>query len=401
MAEDRHRRRVAVELNALHWSGVLGDALEGATIGVGTPIHDLGGEVLFERLPLIQGDDVVGHADAALHSAMGTILLQVSPDGPWNEAELVQRARQAADEIVPGGVPPDATVRFVAYSHPKVAIQFLLGDQEVAMLDVASLRPVPPATDRPPSEPPSHHDRWSLLDELPDDHQAARQAAHESRVASNEAIPGREQLNVDLISRAQYAPIAGPGPGTGGGTAGPAPPTGDQRLLHYSPDATSHSTCFEKVTQETSEWCVAASMQMLLGFYRFGYLQERIATDLGLGTKAAPVALPNTQWGFVVNELSVLTAAILQATQVDLDFTDPQAAWQLYRTEVQANRPAISFVWGHSRTVAGYFDQNVTGLGYKGLVVYDPYPATGSGPTYEDIMYASYICAFTATLQLV
>ena len=35
MADDSHRIRVAVELNALHSTGVFGDALEGTSIGPG------------------------------------------------------------------------------------------------------------------------------------------------------------------------------------------------------------------------------------------------------------------------------------------------------------------------------------------------------------------------------
>ena len=55
MPDDEHRLRVALELNALHASAAIGDALEGARIGSGTPIYDLNGELLYERIPLSGG----------------------------------------------------------------------------------------------------------------------------------------------------------------------------------------------------------------------------------------------------------------------------------------------------------------------------------------------------------
>jgi hypothetical protein len=162
----------------------------------------------------------------------------------------------------------------------------------------------------------------------------------------------------------------------------------------------SHATCYEKDVQETDEWCVAASVQMLLEFYRYTYPQERIATDLGLGTRTAPTALPAGKWGDVVTRIEALSSNALQATRTDLDFTLPMVAWQLYRAEIQANRPAISFVSGHSRTIAGYLEETVAGLTYNWLTVYDPYGPTGAGPSPENITYAMYVCAFTAQLIL-
>lgn len=417
MADDPHRRRVAVELNALHWSGALGDVLEGARIGTGTPIYDLNGELLFERLPL-NGPGVDGFADVALHPAMGTVLMTVSPATPWDEASLEQDARQAADRVLaPDGLPGDANARFVAYSLPKLAVQFRADDHELAMLELWSWEPVPAQRRRDPTEPPSHFERWSYLDELPADVLAAKRAFHEDRVAANGRLVNRERLEVDLIARDQFAPIAeasgsasdsgtaggepGPTADSGGGGAGPAPTASDQRSLHFSMRPVSHAMCYENVKQETPKWCVAASMQMLLDFYRYGYDQDRLATDLGLGTKAAPVALPNGQEDRVVQAIDAISSKALGAAKVALDWTMPLATWQVFRNEILCNRPAISFVWGHSRTVAGFTDQAAANLGFKGLVVYDPLGPTGAGFSLEDVAYQLYTFAFTAKLRLV
>jgi hypothetical protein len=429
MAEDPHRRRVAVELNALHWTGALEGVLEGARIGAGTMVYDLNGTPLFERLPLT-ADGLEGHADVALHPGMGTVLMAVRPETPWNEANLLEEARVAAKEVLgPDGLPPEATERFVAYSHPKLAVQFLLGDEELVMLELWTWRPVPPRRDRDPADLPSHFERWSYLDEIPAETLAAKQLSHESRVAANEALPGRERLDVNLVARDQFAPIAGgggPGSDTGtggvgggggaqagpppaGGQAGPlpaggqagAPPAGDQRNLHYSTRAISHATCYEALGQETAEWCVAASVQMLLGFYRYEYPQDRIATTLGLGTVAVPNALPNGQEDKVVATIESMSSTALQAVKTPLAGLAPKDTWDRFKAEILANRPAISFIHGHSRTVAGYTDQGVPGLVFKGLVVYDPYGPSGVGAiTLEDIAFPIYTFAFTAQPQL-
>src|SRR5437868_2364691 len=73
--------------------------------------------------------------------------------------------------------------------------------------------------------------------------------------------------------------------------------------LHYSDRAADHHTCYELRSQETNVWCVGASTQMLLDFYRYNYTQDRIATQLGLGTKASPNGLPYARVGDVVTAI--------------------------------------------------------------------------------------------------
>ena len=47
----------------------------------------------------------------------------------------------------------------------------------------------------------------------------------------------------------------------------------DTRELHYSTNNADHHPCYELRGQQTSVWCVAASVQMVLDFYRYNYLQ--------------------------------------------------------------------------------------------------------------------------------
>ena len=120
-------------------------------------------------------------------------------------------------------------------------------------------------------------------------------------------------------------------------------------------------------------WCVAASTQMLLAFYRYQYTQDRIATALGLGTRANPNGLPYARVGDVVTQLQALSSNALTATMA----TNP--AFTFFRNEIQANRPLISFIPGHSRSVAGFIQYTLSPVGmtpFRGLLVYDPWPPT-------------------------
>ena len=117
---------------------------------------------------------------------------------------------------------------------------------------------------------------------------------------------------------------------------------------------------------------------MLLDFYRYNYTQDRIATQLGLGTKASPNGLPYARVGDVVTAIEAFSSNALDATMI----TNP--AFTDFTGEIDANRPMISFIPGHSRTVAGYIQYILAPLGqtpFRGLLVYDPWPPYGATTT--------------------
>lgn len=213
MADDEHRVRVALELNALHATGAFGDMLEGAQIGSGTPIFDLNGTQLYERIPLT-GESLTGYADIATNAAMGAVLMGFSLEHKWDEASLLRQARRAfRKQQGSSSQEPDGT-RFVAYSYPKLAVQFLSGDSELALLELGSWRPVPPARERAPNEMPSSFERWSYLDNHPYPEQLnVKRQTFEARLREIEAIPGRRRLALDRIARAEFANLVDAGRG--------------------------------------------------------------------------------------------------------------------------------------------------------------------------------------------
>jgi hypothetical protein len=83
--------------------------------------------------------------------------------------------------------------------------------------------------------------------------------------------------------------------------------------------------------------------------------------------------------------------------------TDP--GWAVFHDEIEANRPVISFIPGHSRTVAGYYSSGPSIADmppFRGLLVYDPWPPDAGAITqWENFDAQTYQYAYTAQVPLV
>jgi hypothetical protein len=378
--------RIAVlELSAMLTAGVLGADYEKAKVDrKGTPVHDLSGPVLFQRLSIARGKVSSGHVDVAVDEAFGEPLLGTSMGQPWDADVLVEQGTAAARKVERKLKFDD--VRFVAYSFPKIALQFLLEEREVLMLELHTWMPVPPRNANQRSDvPPGNFERFSLLDSLTDAERKSRTAAFRKRVRAWQSGKTGGLKVSSVISAAALASVNF------------KIRLINQRELHDSPLDTDHSPCYELRGQQTNVWCVAASTQMLLDFYRYTYDQVRIATELNLGTLAAPTGLPYANDGDVVTVIEHLSSNSLDATMVSTP------AFSLYVGEINANRPMISFIPGHSRSVAGYTQSlwSIAG-GFTGLLVYDPWPpTTGVITRWENFNTQTYRRAFTAVLKQV
>lgn len=386
--DDKNRQLAAwIELSHLRALNVLPESFEKARIAVdaGTPIHDVNGEVLFLRVPIERPREPLGFADVAVHPAMGEALLATSIGAKWDAAALGEAGRKAARAL---GVKDAerASLRFVAYSFPKIALQFLVKDTEVALLELFTWVPVPPAKREANVEPPSNFERWSFLDEMPDDERADRVKRFDDRLRRwrdyfrtpprLELIDSRRLIDLLELTR---------------------PLLFSTRELHFSRRNTDHVTCYELRGQETNVWCVAASVQMVLDFYRYEYTQVRLASELGLGTLTNPNGLPYSRDGDVVTVLEAMTLNALDASM------NTSPTFSEFVSEINANRPLISFVPGHSRTVAGYLRSFLSIVGaapFRGLLVYDPWPPNAGVITrWENFNATTYRRTFTAVLR--
>ncbi len=371
-----------VELSHLRAIEVLPESFEGARIGsdVATPVYDVNGEMLFLRTPLQKGRTLRGYADIAVNPVFGEPLLAVSTGVPWDERGLVNSGGRVAQEL---GI--DATdVRFVAYSFPKIALQFLRNDDEIAMLELYTWIPVPRSERGRQYEPPSNFERWSFVDEMPDDVRLERIELFRRRMETWQGAFGGDQIDYTVVNSKVLIDLAKIERFV----------LWRSRELHYSTRNTDHFTCYELRGQETNVWCVAASVQMLLDFYRYEYSQVRLAQELGLGTLANPTGLPYSQDQLVVTVLEKMTCQSLDAAM------NPSPYFSEFESEIDANRPLISFIPSHSRTVAGYTHSFLALLGqapFRGLLVYDPWPPNAGVITrWENFNTSSYRRTFTA-----
>lgn len=385
LSRDQVKHLAGLELNALRAARVLpAEVFEGARVRTaGTEVYDLNGELLFHRVPVTRGQARVGYADVAAHPALGAPLLAATQGLDWNEDAIRKQAARAA-RARRKGLRYDR-MRFVAYSYPKVGVQFLRGAEEVLLLEYGTWAVVgrPRPEPRKPLEP-SNFERWSLLDELPERRKRVNMRAFARRVRAWERLKLRRfdpaVLASDRFLRLVRFPLI------------------DTRELHYSTRNTDHATCYEVRGQQTNVWCVGASVQMLLDFYRYEYTQVRLAQELGLGTLSNPNGLPYARVGDVVTVIENLTSNALDVTMI----TNP--GWSVFRNEILANRPLISFIPGHSRTVAGYTRSLLipAPLGFRGLLVYDPWPPNAGVITrWENFDTQTYQYAYTAVVTLV
>ena len=384
-----YRKIAGAELNLLRFLGVLPETFEGLRVAAaGTPVYDLNGEELFRRIPLSrQRQETPAFVDIAVHPAVGGPLVAVSQGIVWDEKAFLEAAQLAARKRK---VKPYDTMRFVAYSFPKVAVQFLANGQEVLMLELLTWIPVPPRRERVKDEPPSNFERWSFLEETPRATLRRRAKSFEERVAQWETVLSQRDVRLDVLSAVRFADFVGP--------LEPISFT-ESRELHYSKRNSDHVPCYELRGQETNVWCVGASVQMVLDFYRYEYTQVRLAQELGLGTLANPNGLPYSAIGLVVTVLENMTSNALNANM------NTSPTFNEFRSEILANRPLISFIPGHSRTVAGYTRQNIVLWGmtpFRGLLVYDPWPPNvGVITRWENFDTQSYFATYRAQVTLV
>lgn len=383
-------RLAGLELNAINLTGTLPDIENTRLSSAGTPVYDTNGTLLFHRLPLLRGRSGIGYADIAVQEIFGEPLLAVSTGMAWNEAAFIKEATVAA-RSKRRALEFDS-VRFVAYSFPKIGIQFLAKGKETLMLELKTWQEVPlAAATRRKALEPSNFERWSFIDELPDDVRKTRSTAFKKRLDVWKA-PSLTNLDTSVVKKTLFE------------IPDIVIKLVDTREIHYSPRQSDHSPCYELRGQQTNVWCVAASCEMLLNFYRYQYDQVRLAKELGLGTCSVPNGLPYAQVAKVVTVIEKLTSNALDATMI----VNP--GWVAFRDEIKANRPLISFVPGHSRTVAGYTETLITLPGkvpFKGLLVYDPWPATdcahpedgGVITRWENFATQTYQYAYSAVLK--
>src|SRR6476620_12157412 len=108
---DNVRATAWLQLIALRTAGVIrpecSDFLSLA--GEGTILHDLNGEELALRIPLIT-KGAPGYVDIALHPTLGSLILAVRTGKEWNEDTIAKEARERAKQK---GIGDNISVEFI------------------------------------------------------------------------------------------------------------------------------------------------------------------------------------------------------------------------------------------------------------------------------------------------
>ena len=381
------KRLAGLELNNLLYAKILpSDIFQRSRIkSSGTPIYDISGEILFHRIPIVKNRKIIATTDIAVNSAFRLPLLGVNYGYEWNEKKILKSAILAVKKYRKKF--QYDKIRFVSYSYPKIAIQFLKDEKEMVMLELGTWKPVPPQRKRRKDESPSNFERWSLTEEISPSRKKTNLRRFTNQVKRwDKAVPLRKKFNALSLNAVEFK------------KAVHLPKfITYTREVHYGSEKTNNHPCYELRGQLTNVWCVAASVQMLLDFYRYNYVQTRIADELGLGTITNPNGLPYSRDGDVVTVLENLTNNALDANM------DSNPQWTEFTNEIEHDRPLISFIPGHSRTVAGYTYSRFTSFGFifRGLLVYDPWPpTTGVITRWENFDAQTYRVMFTAHLTL-
>lgn len=370
MSASAVKRLAGLELNDLLLAGNLPRSVfdRARVSSAGVPIYDISGELLFQRVSLRKGNKPTGYADIAVNPVFGAPFLGASTGVAWNY-QAIRKAAVAAARKRSRRLRFDS-IRIVAYSFPKLAAQFLLRGKEQMMLELYSWQPVPEARAGADDDGSQYFERWSYLDSIRASRKRSNTNKFERRLAQwDELCPPRRpprRFRPDYIRIRDFERLT---------SDFEIVPLFVSRELHYSPDNTHHHPCYELKSQLTDVWCVAASVQMFLDFYRYNFAQTQLATDLGLGTLGTPNGLPYANDADVVTVIENLTNNALDASM------NTSPTWSEFVTEINANRPLISFIPRHARTVAGYTrGRSVLGGIFKGLLVYDPWPNSPSTP---------------------
>jgi hypothetical protein len=304
---------------------------------------------------------------------MGSPLIGVAP-AEWSGPALLRAARDVAAARF--GYEMEVDLSFVSYSFPKLAVRVTPDSGVPVLLEVGTWEEVPQRSDAPS---PGNFEAWSYLDEVDADIAQLRRERFETSVAELLDLRTSGIADSNLVSSAIWSPIV------------PIEST-NSRTLHYSTIDTDHTPCYELRGQQQNVWCVAASVQMLLDFYRYHLDQSEIAGALGLG----PNGLPYGDEQQVVTTLEALTNNALNAHMI------VPGAFDDFTSEINRNRPLISFIPGHARSVAGYTQTTspLTSLNFEGLLVYDPWPPNAGVITrWENYAAGTYRMLFKAGLS--
>jgi hypothetical protein len=357
-----------------------------------TLVYDLNREVLFYRFALVKNHENFGYVDMAASAAFTNPLLSVTYGQSWKPFELIKKASQFVKDK--GVKSEDA--RFVAFSYPRLAVQFLLSGGETITVDGVSGNEIHLDSSFAISDLNNGDIAQSYLDSITSTRKKQNASLFNQHL---EAWKKALSPNIDLH---------------------PTGSTSDDNLLidskefgrdlkinfkelyrknqvGYGHADTDHRPCFESRTKDKYGSYWGACIQMLLQFYRYTYDQELIESYLN------PFSPQNKQWPvktpekLLSNSINKLSRGALVSTLVK------NPSFEDFEKELKENRPILAFTSNNNcRVVIGTLHNLfLPGQPIDYLLVNDPTNSSATIQQWESFESQNYTYLITGRLKTI
>jgi|LGOV01.1.fsa_nt_gb hypothetical protein len=287
-------------------------------------VYDINGKKLFYTYTVTKDGKAIGEMEMAASKVLGRLLNRIIVTEPLDRDSMKQKAIEIAEKKYPGWEIRSA--ESVCYSYPKEGVMLTLvrprtEKEKTVIIDTYTSSEVP--LRQPKNEGDSGV--WSLYDEIP----------VEKRV---EMIENWNENRRKITTKRPS-------------TMGISPKYITIMSSKKTLDVPFHC-------QEESNWCAAATGQMIAEYYGYTHTQSEVADYMGLDPGTGDGANKKDQLNYYKNG-------------IDKSGSDEyKAEFSEAKEEIDADRPLKNGVSGHARCAVGYTDSSYLHC----LLIYDPWP---------------------------
>jgi hypothetical protein len=335
----------------------------GSKLGRPTLVYDINGQPLFYDYPLITTRRKnVGLIRTSANRLLGeSILSTIVGKAPWNWAEANRKVTEIIEKKHKGKV---ESLTPVCYAYPRLGVKAEWsekGERRETIYDIADQSVVPPSV-KPGIRGVG---AISMYGQIQKEKTSELLEIHKERQSIHEELVRRVDFPLERsLKKYEYAELQK--------AYAVVLQFFTTKILTLCTHNYSHE-CFNLHGQENGYYCVPATGQMILDFWRYYYTQDQIAH--AMGTTAG-----GTGWTGEVNGLNSLTCSHFTAQ------SDMSPTFNEVKTEINANRPFDYSYSYHAMACAGYKEQNWYIIGttpLRQVYIYDPSPVNSGAIRWE------------------
>ena len=278
-------------------------------------VYDIHGKKLFYEFPVTKDGKAIGEIEMAASKVLGTLLGRVILSPPLDRETAAQKAMEVAEKEYPGY--EIQSTKPVCYSYPKEGVMVTLAkpeakEEKTVIIDVYSASVVP--LKEPKTE--GELGAWSIYDKL-----SAEERAKRIEKWDSDAEFIADQLSTGIVRGSR----------------------------------STKTLSVPLYAQDYSNYCAAATGQMIAKYHGTTHSQSYVASCMGLEPDEGG-ASDSDQLYYYIHCLWKYGS------------DDYSATYAGETGEINANRPLKSGITGHARCARGYYD--------TGSLIYinDPWP---------------------------